>query len=367
VSNRELVVLGTASQVPTRRRNHNGYFLWWDGEGLLFDPGEGTQRQMQFAGVSASQIGRICLTHFHGDHCLGLPGVLQRMSLDEVAREVHVCYPRQGSEMFERLRHAAIYRESVSLIEHPVAVDGPVGADVPAGLDRLAGVDLPPAGSRTASDARAGRGTSDGASASGTADEASAVAAGRSGTPFRLEARQLSHSVPTVGYALIEPDGRRMLPAELAAAGIAGPDVGRLQRDGRILAGGRTVRLEEVSEPRPGQRFAFVMDTRLCDAAFALAEDADLLVCEATFAGADAALASEYGHLTAAEAGRIAAESRVQSLVLTHFSQRYDDEATLRLADETAAAFGGEVILASDLDRITVPRRRDVQPWAATS
>src|ERR1700754_1579323 len=75
MSNRELVVLGTASQAPTRRRNHNGYFLRWDSEGLLFDPGEGTQRQMLFAGVTASQVTRICVTHFHGDHCLGLPGV----------------------------------------------------------------------------------------------------------------------------------------------------------------------------------------------------------------------------------------------------------------------------------------------------
>jgi ribonuclease Z len=84
VSDRELVVLGTASQAPTRSRNHNGYLLRWDGEGLLFDPGEGTQRQMIFAGVTASQITRICITHFHRDHCLGLPGVLQRMSLDRV-------------------------------------------------------------------------------------------------------------------------------------------------------------------------------------------------------------------------------------------------------------------------------------------
>ena len=84
------------------------------------------------------------------------------------------------------------------------------------------------------------------------------------------------------------------------------------------------------------------MDTGLCDAAFALAANADMLVCECTFANADAALAREYGHLTAGEAGRIAAESGVRSLVLTHFSQRYDDEATDRLAAEAAAAFGGE-------------------------
>ena len=70
MSDRELVVLGTASQAPTRSRNHNGYLVLWDDEGLLFDPGEGTQRQMLFAGVTAGRITRICITHFHGDHCL---------------------------------------------------------------------------------------------------------------------------------------------------------------------------------------------------------------------------------------------------------------------------------------------------------
>src|SRR5579864_93510 len=74
VSDRELVVLGTASQAPTRSRNHNGYLLLWDEEGLLFDPGEGTQRQMIFADVTATSITRILITHFHGDHCLGFAG-----------------------------------------------------------------------------------------------------------------------------------------------------------------------------------------------------------------------------------------------------------------------------------------------------
>jgi ribonuclease BN (tRNA processing enzyme) len=92
VSNRELVVLGTASQVPTRARNHNGYFLRWDDDGLLFDPGEGTQRQMLFAGVTAHQVTRVCVTHFHGDHSLGLPGVLQRMALDQVTGTIEVAY-----------------------------------------------------------------------------------------------------------------------------------------------------------------------------------------------------------------------------------------------------------------------------------
>ena len=305
MSNRELVVLGTASQAPTRLRNHNGYFLRWDTEGLLFDPGEGTQRQMLFAGVTASQVTRLCITHFHGDHCLGVPGVLQRMSLDRVAHAVDAYYPGENGEVFGRLRHASLFHDTLTLQEHPVLEDGML-TDGPA---------------------------------------------------FRLEARALSHLVPTVGYRLTEPDGRRMLPAELVVRGVSGPDIGRLQRAGRLLVRGRLVKLEEVSEARRGQRFAFVMDTRLCDAAFELAAGADMLVCEATFASADAGLARDYGHLTAGEAGRIAAEAGARLLVLTHFSQRYETGPAHRLRDDAAAAFGGEIVVAEDLDRIAVPRR----------
>jgi ribonuclease Z len=306
VSDRELVVLGTASQAPTRRRNHNGYLLRWDAEGLLFDPGEGTQRQMIFAGVTVSQITRICLTHFHGDHCLGLPGVLQRMSLDRVPHVVDACYPAQNQEVFTRLRRAALFHDVVNLRERPVTGGGAVIQS----------------------------------------------------SAFRVEAEPLSHSVPAIGYRLTEPDGRRMLPDRLAASGITGPDVGRLQRQGSLAVGGQVVSLEQVSEPRRGQRFAFIMDTRLCDAAFALADGADMLVCESTFADAEAALAHEYGHLTAGQAGRIAAESGARLLVLTHFSQRYDASDGQLLADQAAAAFGGQVVLAHDLDRIPVPPRR---------
>ena len=130
MSDRELVVLGTASQAPTRTRNHNGYMLRWDSEGLLFDPGEGTQRQMLFAGVTATQVNRICITHFHGDHCLGLPGVLQRMSLDQVPHVVEACYPAEDQQIFWRLRHAALFRDVLNLRERPVAGEGTV-ADEP--------------------------------------------------------------------------------------------------------------------------------------------------------------------------------------------------------------------------------------------
>ncbi|WKG03945.1 ribonuclease Z [Mycolicibacterium sp. HK-90] len=303
MSIRELIVLGTASQVPTRHRNHNGYLLRWDGEGLLFDPGEGTQRQLLLAGVSVSSVTRLCLTHFHGDHCLGVPGVLQRMSLDRVPHALRAYYPASGQQYFTRLRHASLFHDTLDVREHPIDADGPAAE----------------------------------------------------GAFGRLEARRLDHSVPSIGYRLIEPDSRRMVPELLAGFGITGPVVGQLQRTGEVSVGGRRVRLAEVSEPRRGQRFAFVMDTRLCDAVFALAEDADLLVIESTFLDTDAELAARYGHLTARQAAQVAAAGRVRRLVLTHFSQRYENAGRHR--DEAAEVFDGEVIVAEDLMRIPVPRR----------
>ena len=102
------------------------------------------------------------------------------------------------------------------------------------------------------------------------------------------------------------------------------------------------------------------MDTRLCDAAFALADGADMLVCESTFANAEAGLARDYGHLTAGQAGQIAAQAGARLLVLTHFSQRYEPgpRATSGWPARRRAVFGGEVVLARDLDRVPVPPRR---------
>lgn len=305
-----MVVLGTASQVPTRHRNHNGYLLRWDGEGILFDPGEGTQRQMLRAGVAAHDLDRICVTHFHGDHSLGLAGVIQRINLDQVPHEITAHYPESGQRFFDRLRYATAYRETVALTEAPVAADGTLAVT----------------------------------------------------SAYTLEARRLSHPVESFGYRLVEPDGRRMLPERLAAHGIKGPDVGRMQREGSL----RGVSLDEVSEVRRGQRFAFVMDTRLCDGVHALAEGCDMLVIESTFLDEDARLAADHGHLTAGQAGRVAADAGVRHLVLTHFSQRYSEpEGTSRTESggefgrqARAAGFEGELTVAHDLMRVPVPKRR---------
>ena len=173
------------------------------------------------------------------------------------------------------------------------------------------------------------------------------------GGGLTLTIAPLDHGMPCQGYRIDEPDGVRMLPEKLRAAGIAGPDVGRLQADGRL----GDVTLAEVSETRPGQSFAFLMDTRLCPNTLRLADGVDLLVAESTFLAAETELAEAFGHLTAGQAAAIAKEAGARELVLTHFSQRYPPEEAERFRDEAAAVFDGPVHVAEDLMRIPFPKR----------
>jgi ribonuclease Z len=307
MSARVVVFLGTASQVPTRQRSHNALFLQWDDLGILFDPGEGTQRQMTLAGLSATQITHVVLTHFHGDHCLGLPGVLQRLSLDRVPGPVPLIYPASGQRFVNNMRRASIFFDARNVVDRPLTV--------------------PPG---------------------------EVVEVFRHG-PMKLVARALEHGVECLGYRLEEEGGRRMLPEKLAEAGLAGPEIGRLQREGTLEKEGRVIRVTEVSEERIGQVFTLVLDTRPCLAAVELARGADLLVCEATYLDSERQEAHEHHHMTAGQAAALAAEAGARRLALTHFSQRYFD-----LRDHLAEAQGhhADVHVAEDLDRISVPPRR---------
>ncbi len=303
MSLRELVVLGTASQVPTRHRNHNGYLLLWDGRGILFDPGEGTQRQMTLASVSTSMITRICVTHFHGDHCLGLAGIIQRISLDGVSHQVPVHYPASGQVYFDRLRRASIFKDDSDLAPQPLSEPGEQHRD-----DVLVLTSLP-----------------------------------------------LRHTVESWGYRIEEPASRRVLPEKLVEHDIDGPRIGQLVREGVLETPGGRVRLEDVSVPRPGQSVAFVMDTAPCPAAEELARGADMLICESTYLRDHHAEAHERGHMTAFDAATIAKRAGVRKLVLTHFSRRYPRvEAFLAEAEPVFA----EVVAARDGLRVPVPARQ---------
>lgn len=288
--------------MPTRYRNHNGYLLRWDEEGLLFDPGEGTQRQMIYADVTASSITRILITHFHGDHCLGFAGITQRLSLDRVAHPIHVYFPASGAVYYDRLRKASIYHSFSTLVPHPIKDEGVIHED-----DKIV-----------------------------------------------LEARRLDHAVECFGYRLKEKDRRTMLPERCEALGVRGRAIGELQKKGSVVVDGKTVSVDDVSVPKPGQGVAFVMDTRPCPGAVELARGVDMLICESTYLSTESVEAHDHGHMTAADAARVAKEAGARRLVLTHFSQRY--QSTDPFVAE-AREIHADAIVAKDTKRYEIPKR----------
>ncbi len=305
MSERKLVILGTASQVPTRYRNHNGYFIRWDKEGFLFDPGEGTQRRMIHAGISSSKITKIFITHFHGDHCLGLPGIIQRISLDEVNHPVEIYYPASGQKYYENLKAACIFHNISNIQEHPI-----LSPEIIFKSKKIT-----------------------------------------------IETKNLEHKVDTWGYRIQENRSCTMLPNKLSAAGIKGESVREIKRLGKININGKTVYLEDVSVPKPVQSMAFIMDTRLCPAAYELAKGVDLMVCESTYLSSEEKQAEKYYHLTAYQAAEIAKTSGVKKLVLTHFSQRYSSNEEFL---KEASTIHSNVIAAKDGDVVTFPERKRV-------
>lgn len=301
MSDRFFVALGTASQVPTRRRNHNGYLVRWHEYGFLFDPGEGTQRQMTTFGLAASEVTHIFITHFHGDHCLGLPGIIQRLSLDGARHEVKVYFPASGQKYFDNLLNASIFHNRAVITPMPIERPGVI---------------------ETSAD-------------------------------WTIEAYPLEHGVETLGYRFVETEKVTMLPARLAELGISGRAIGELKRNGFIETAAGRIALADVSVPSRGQSFAFVMDTRECDNAVRLAAGVDVLISEATYLDSETQDAIQNFHLTARQAAGIAAKAGAHKLVLTHFSQRYHDLAPF---EEQAREVFADVVAVQDGQRVAFPK-----------
>ena len=297
MSEKKVFILGTAALVPTRERNHHACFLRWEEEGLLFDPGEGTLRQMIYAGISASMITKIFISHFHGDHCLGLAGVAQRISLDQVRHPVKIYYPASGQEYLERLLNASIYYRQATFFPCPVHESGVL----------------------------------------------------ESAPHCQVEAQRLEHVVDCFGYRISEADSYTVDGAGLTELGLSGTEIGELKRRGELTREGRTIRLPEHGVLKAGKKVAFIMDTRVCPAAYDLARGADLVISEATFLAGEGEQAERFGHLTATQAATIAKEGGAKQLILTHFSGRHP--TTAPYLAEAEAIFPG-VVVARDGEQI---------------
>lgn len=302
MSVRDIIILGCSSQQPTRFRNHGAYLFRWNEEGLLFDPGEGTQRQFIFANISPTVITRIFVSHFHGDHCLGLGSILMRLNLDKVTHEIHCYYPASGKKYFRRLRYGTIYYETINVIEHPVSAPGLVHDD----------------------------------------------------GKFRIEAAFLDHGIDNIGWRITESNKRKFDKAKLEAAGVVGPLVKELSENGVITIEDKKIYLEEVSWIRQGESIAVVIDTRYCQSAIDISRNALVLLCESTYLEEHHDLAQKHYHLTAKQAALIAKEAQVYQLILTHYSARYQN---LKDFEVEARTIFPNTLIADDLLTFPFPKR----------
>jgi len=301
-----VIPLGTSSGKPTLKRNVSALAVVREAEWLLFDCGEGTQTQVSRAGLSPSRLSAVFITHLHGDHFNGLPGLLSTMGLDRRTRDLELTGPRGIGEyltLLERLRVAFLtypvtLREFSSLPESMVVYETP---------------------------------------------------------EYSVSALALDHRLFALGYRLQErPRPGRFNVENARTLGVPeGPMWGRLQAGDDVrLDDGRLVRSSEiVGPPRSGKSVAYCLDTRPCAMSVELARDVDLLIHEATYTEEFAAEAQQYGHSTAAQAARTARDAGARRLLITHFSTRYPDP--MPLLNEARAIFP-DTVMAEDLVEIEV-------------
>jgi ribonuclease Z len=299
--NLDLVFLGTSASAPTAHRAPTALLLRRGGERLLFDCGEGTQRQLLRSTVGLVDLREIFITHFHADHYLGLPGMLKTFALRDRELPLTVYGPPGLRDLFDALRIV------FGRLTYPLEL-----------------VEL----------------------RAGTALE-------RDG--YRLLVFPVAHGVSAVGYALVEAPRPGRFDVEAAdALGVPnGPERGALQRGESVtLADGRTVTPDAVLGPgRRGRTVVYTGDTAPTEVVQTLAEGADVLVHEATFAHEESERAAETLHSTARQAAELAREAGVRLLALTHVSPRYFGPELVREAREVFP----QTVVPRDFDVIEVP------------
>lgn len=263
--------LGTGSMVPTKTRNHSAILLSYKKENILFDCGEGTQRQMKIAGIKPAKVTRICLSHWHGDHVFGLPGLLSTMGADKPDTSVVIYGPPRSKEYISHLLKGFAVKD---VIDFKVQE-----------------------------------------SAGGTLIETE---------DFTLEACPLKHSAPCLGFSFHERDRRKIDLQKAKKKGLAeGPLLGQLQQGKDVTVEGKRIKADEVTYIVPGKKVSYIADTVPCPGAEKLAKDADLLISEGTHLDELREKTEAFMHLTVKQAALIASENNAKKLIITHLSQRY--------------------------------------------
>jgi ribonuclease Z len=269
----KITFLGTGSMVPTDNRNHTSILFSYKNENILVDCGEGTQRQLRLAKISTAKITKILITHWHGDHVLGLPGLLQSMYKNQYHGILEVYGPRGTRDFFNKMLKWFYVDLRMKIIVKEV----------------------------------------------------------KNGTFFKnndfiLKSAELNHGIPCVGYSFVEKERKNINKKYLKKFNLKNnPIIAKLKEGKDITWNGKKIKSKNAVKISKGKKISFILDTGLTNNIIKLCKESDVLVCESTHSHELKGKAKEYKHLTAKQAGLIAKKSRSKELILTHFSQRYKD------------------------------------------
>ena len=274
----KIVFLGTGAMQPTKERNLSAIYLNHESEHILFDCGEGTQRQMKIAEITPTKLTKVIISHFHADHVLGLGGLMRNLEANNYNKTLCIYGPEGLDKFFNNIINSAHHGLSikVKLIE------------IKPGI---------------------------------IIDE----------QKFIVEAVHLDHSVPSYGFVLREKDKRKINIDHVSKFGLTQhPLLGELQRGKDVVWKGRKITVKKATKLVKGKVVGLIFDTGLTKNCFKVAENADILICESTFSVKEKEKAKEYKHLTTEDAAKIAKKSKAKKLILTHFSQRYKGTEELK-------------------------------------
>jgi len=276
-----VIFLGTAGSVPTATRNLPSVLIQRQDEHLMFDCGEGIQRQMIKAKLSFHKKMKILITHMHGDHILGLPGLLQTMALMDRQRRLEIYGPEGIGQFLEAMRESLQFALTFEIDVREIIKDGTISEE----------------------------------------DE------------YKIEAKTSNHVIPSFAFAIVEkPRPGKFYPEKAQALGIPEGELWSTLQHGKkiVLKNGKTINPSEVmGPPREGRKIVYTGDTRPITDFRSLAKNADLIIHESTFDDSLAEKAAEDGHSTPSQAAQAAAEAEAKALILTHISARYPDPTLL--------------------------------------
>lgn len=301
-----IIFLGTGGSWPTVKRNVSSIAIKRAGEIILFDCGEGTQRQFQKSSLSYMQISKIFITHFHGDHFLGLPGLIQTMQLNDRNVPLHIYGPKGMNNLLEQILSLGYFKPNYPIVSHEVDKGDVLDFD-----------------------------------------------------GYKINILHVKHGIPALAYSLVEDmrPGKFDKPKALSMGIPEGPLYSKLQNGEAItLKNGKKITSKMVlGPPRIGRKIVFSGDTKPIKEMVDFAKAADILIHEATFESELEDVAGEYGHTTAYQAAEIAKKANVEKLFLLHISPRYMDN---KLIEEDARKIFKDSFVPKDFEEVEIKLKK---------